>query len=439
MGAVAWTDTDREITRLAVPALGALVAEPLYVLADTAVVGHLGTPELGGLAVAGQTLLTFHAVMIFLAYGTTAAVSRLLGAGREREAAVHAVQGMWIALGAGVVGGAVLWIVTDPLLELLGAGGEILEHGRTYLRVSLFGLPAMLMILAAVGYLRGMQDTMRPLVVALATAVVNLVLELVLIFGFGFGIGASALSTVVAQWAGAAVFAVWVGGAVAGHDVSFAPSPALLRRQLTVAGDLFVRTAALRGSFTVGVAAAARIGPTDLAAHEITFQLWSFVALALDAIAIAGQAMIGRFLGAGDLVGARRVGDRMVRWGLVAGLVATVVILLSRPALPHLFSGDDAVIALTAFLIVHLALMQPVNGVVFALDGILIGAGDMRFLAWAMIGAAAVFVPLALSVPALDLGVGWLWGAIWALMLARAAVLLLRFRSDAWLVAGAER
>ena len=432
-----WTDTDREIARLAVPALGALVAEPLYILADTAVVGHLGTSQLGGLALASQALLSVHALSIFLAYGTTAAVSRLLGADRRGEAAYQAIQSIWLALGIGIVGGVALWVAADPILELLGGEGDVLTNARVYLQVSLPGLPAMLISLACVGYLRGLQDTVRPLIVAVVTAVGNLVLELVLIYGFDQGIGASALSTVVAQWVGALLYLHWVRQAVEEHDVRLRPDPATLRRQLVVAGDLFLRTAALRASFTVAVAAAARLGDTELAAHEIAFQLWFLVALSLDAVAIAGQAIVGRHLGAGDIAETRRVANRMVQWGVATGAAACVILLAARPWLPDIFSGDDAVVSLAGFLILHLALLGPVSGVVFTLDGILIGAGDMRFLAIAMTGAAAVFIPAVLAVPALDWGIGWVWGAIWLLMIARVVPLALRFRSDVWLRPGA--
>lgn len=156
-------------------------------------------------------------------------------------------------------------------------------------------------------------------------------------------------------------------------------------------------------------------------------------------MAIAGQALIGRFLGSDDIGGARRVGNRMVTWGVVTGTAAAVLMLATRPWLPNVFTNDAEVLALTSFLLLHLALMQPINGVVFALDGILIGAGDLTFLAWAMIGAAALFVPTALAVPALDAGIGWLWGAIWLLMITRAITLLVRFRSDAWLIPGSVR
>jgi putative MATE family efflux protein len=430
---------DREIARLAIPALGALIAEPLYTLADTAVVGHLGTPHLGGLAVASQVLLGALSLFIFLAYGTTAAVGRLIGAGDHRQAAQQAVQGLWLAAAVGTVLAAAAFVFADPLLRLLGADGEVLAQGRIYLRISLFGLPGMLITLAGVGYLRGLQDTMRPLKVAVFTAGLNLALELVLIYGLGFGIGASALSTVVAQWLAAGAYVWWIREAVKVHGVTLAPDRTMIARLAVVGLDLFLRTAALRASFTMSVAVAARLGDIELAAHEVIYQLMFFVALALDAVAIAGQAMIGRLLGASELDEARAAGRRMIEWGFASGLAFAAVLLATRPWLPLVFSSDEAVLSLVGFLMLHLALLQPVNGVVFALDGVLIGAGDMRFLAVAMTGAAAVFIPLALWVMAADAGIGWLWGAMWALMAARLVALLWRFTSSHWLVPGAVR
>ncbi|WP_420431017.1 MATE family efflux transporter [Candidatus Poriferisocius sp.] len=430
---------DREIARLAVPALGALIAEPLYTLADTAVVGHLGTPHLGGLAVASQVLLGALSLFIFLAYGTTAAVGRLIGAGDHRQAAQQAVQGLWLAAGVGAVLAAGAYVFADPLLRILGADGEVLAQGRIYLRISVFGLPGMLITLAGVGYLRGLQDTLRPLKVAVFTAGLNLGLELVLIYGLGFGIGASALSTVIAQWLAAGAYVWWIRQAVTVHGVTMAPDRSLIARLAVVGLDLFLRTAALRASFTMSVAVAARLGDVDLAAHEVIYQIMFLLALILDAVAIAGQAMIGRLLGADELDQARAAGRRMIEWGLASGLVATVVLLAARPWLPLVFSSDEAVLSLVGFLMLHLAFLQPVNGVVFALDGVLIGAGDMRFLAVAMAGAAAVFIPLAMWVMAADAGIGWLWGAMWALMVARLIALLWRFASSRWLVPGAVR
>ena len=437
-----WTSLDREIARLAIPALGALVAAPLYVLADTAVVGNLlGTTELAGLSVAGQTLLTLNAVMIFLAYGTTAAVSRLLGAGQQRQAAHHAVQGLWLAAAMGVVLALAMWVFADPVLRLIGETDDgnaeaVLGQARTYLLVSLWGLPALLLTLSGVGYLRGLQDTTRPLVVAIAAAAFNLALELILIVGFGFEIGASALSTVIAEWLGAAAYLWWIGRDVRSLGVELRPDLREIIRLLRVGGTLFVRTVALRGSFTVSVAAASRISTEALAAHEIAFQFFIFTALALDSVAIAGQSMIGRYLGSNDETGAREAGARVLQWGVAVGLVALVVFGAGAPFLPELFTNDAAVASLATLAMIHLALMQPINGVVFALDGILIGAGDLNFLAWAMATAAAVFIPLAILVPALGLGLGWLWGAIWVLMVVRAAGVLWRFRSNNWVVLG---
>ncbi|HEX9995441.1 MAG TPA: MATE family efflux transporter [Acidimicrobiales bacterium] len=421
------------------PALGALVAEPLYVLADTAVVGHLGTPELGGLAVATSVILTGYAVFIFLAYGTTAAVSRLLGAGDERAAAGQAVQSLWLAAGIGAVLAAAGFVAAPALVDALGADGAVRGHALLYLRVSLPGVPALLLTLAGVGYLRGLQDTRTPLAVAAASAAGNLVLELVLIYGLGYGIGASALATVVAQWGAAAVYVVRIAAAVRRLDVGLRPDGRAIARLAAVGGALLVRTAALRASLTVATAVATRLGPTDVAAHAIAFELWNLLALVLDAVAIAGQAITGRLLGAGAVAEARAAGRRMIEWGVMSGVVLGAAVVALRPLLPGVFTDDPAVTALAGFLLWWVAAMQPVNGVVFVLDGILIGAGDLRFLAVAMLGAAALFVPAALAVATAGAGIGWLWAALGLLMLARLAVLGARFATPAWSVPGAVR
>ena len=438
--ALRWDDDDREILRLAWPALGALTAEPLYVLADTAVVGHLGTPELGGLAIASSVLLIGHALFIFLAYGTTGTVARLLGAGEDRRAAHQAVQSVWLAMlvGVGLTIGGILgaeWLVD----AVGGADADVRANALVYLRISLLGFPALLVTLAGVGYLRGLQDTRRPLQVALGSAVFNLVLELVLIFGFGFGIGASALSTVLAQWLAAAAYIIWIRRAVGVHGVDLSPDLAVIRR-LAIAGfDLFVRTAAVRAGLTVSIAVAARIGTDDLAAHQIAFEVWTVLALTLDAVAIAGQALIGRALGAGDAVRSRQLARRMLEWGLGAGIALGVLVLLMTPWLPSVFTDDEAVRALTVFLLLLTAAAQPTNGIVFALDGILIGAGDLRFLAWSMLFASSVLATCGVLVLAFDAGIGWLWAGIHAWMITRLVVLSWRFVNDSWLVTGADR
>lgn len=423
---------DRDIVRLAVPAFAALVAEPLYVLADTAVVGRIGTPQLGGLAVASAVLLTFYSLSIFLAYGTTASVARRIGAGDREGAAAEAVQSMWLALAISVGAMAAGAAFASPLLRALGAEGEVLQHGLVYLRISLFGLPAMLLTLAGTGWLRGIQDTRTPVVVAVGTAIGNLALESVLVFGFDQGIGASALATVVAQWAGAVVYASAVLRGATGAGVLRRPHLARIGALARVGRDLIVRTAALRASLLIATAVATRLGTVDLAAHQISFEVWMFLALALDAVAIAGQALIGTYLGAGQPATARSAGDRMLAWGAFLGLVAAAVILLGRGALPAVFTDDQAVRDLTAFVLLWVAALQPVNGVVFAFDGLLIGAGDQRYLAVSMVISLVCFTPFAVAVLWLDLGIGWLWAALGVLMLARLVTLALRWRTDAW-------
>ena len=435
-----WSRDDREIWRLAWPALGALVAEPLYVLADTAIVGRIGTPQLGGLALAASILLTAHAMFIFLAYGTTAAVARLLGAGEHRRAAHQAVQSIWLALAAGIVLAATGLLLSSWLVNTLGGDdAEVLHNALVYLRISLFGLPAMLVMLAGVGYLRGVQDTKRPFAVALGSAVGNFVLEVVLVYGFDQGIGASALSTVIAQAAAAVTFVWWIRQAVAHHGVSLRPDPAVIKRLAVAGWDLLIRTSALRASLTVTVAMAARIGTDDLAAHQIVFEVWTVLALVLDAVAIAGQALIGLALGAGQPGRARALGRRMIGWGVASGVMTGALVLAISPVLPHVFTSDTAVVALAAFLLLHVGFSQPAAGVVFALDGVLIGAGDLRFLAVSMIGAGAVLVGGGLLVVAAGAGIGWLWAALHAWMATRLGLMLWRFKGPAWQVTGADR
>ncbi|MGD9752042.1 MAG: MATE family efflux transporter [Acidimicrobiia bacterium] len=430
---------DRRLLALAVPALGALVAEPIYVLTDTAIVGRISTDALAGLSVASAVLLTAHSISVFLAYGTTAAVARRLGGGDERGAADQATQGLWLALALGVLLALVGAVAGPGLIEVLGGRGEVAEQAGTSLGISLFGLPAMLLSLAGVGYLRGLQDTRTPLWVALGTAIGNGVVEAVLIFGFDQGIGASALSTVAAQWAGAAVFAWRCLATARRHGVVLWPRGRALGRLLVVGSHLLVRTAALRGSLLVGVSVATRIGPAPVAAYEIGFQIWSLAALGLDALAIAAQSLVAHALGAGDADGARRTGQRALVLSVGAGAVLAVVLALLRHPLAAVFSDDATVVALAAESLLYVAVMQPVNGAAFALDGILIGAGDQRFLAWAMALAFAVYTPAAQVVRITGAGLGWLWAALGLFMVLRWLVLHARFRGDGWVVLGEQR
>lgn len=427
---------DREIWRLAGPALVTLLAEPVYLLVDTAVVGHLGTPQLGGLAVASSILLTAYSLCIFLAYGTTAAVARLLGAGDRREAAHQAVQGLWLAAGVGVVLAVVLTVASEPLVRALGGEGAVATNALVYLRISLVGTPFLLLTLAGTGYLRGVQDTRTPLLVSVATALLNLVLELVLVLVFDQGIGASALGTVIAQGVGGLVYLRSVGRAARRDGAGLRPDLAAQRRLLRVGADLVVRTAALRGSLVALTAVAARIGRNEVAAHQIVFEVWSLLAMALDALAIAGQAMVGRLLGAGRVADARAASQRLLVLGLYGSVAMAVVVVAVSSTLPALFTPDPEVAALVGFLLWWAAALQPLAAVTFVLDGVLIGAGDQRYLARASaLSALGLAVAIAPVLP-LGLGIGWVWAAFGVLMAVRSATLLARFRSDRWLVTG---
>lgn len=433
------TATDREMFTLAIPALGALIAEPLYVLADTAVVGNIGTAELGGLGLAAQVIGTVLSISLFLAYGTTSAVSRLLGAGRDRDAANQAVQGLWIAVGAGIGFAIVCFIFAPQFLRILQAEPDVEHFGVRYLRVSVLGFPAMLLVMAGVGYLRGLKDTKRPLYIALGTALGNLFLELFLVFGLGFGVAASALSTVLFQWVGAGFYLRWIGTAAREQGVSWRPDGVALRALGRDGVSLFIRTASLRLSFIVAAAFAAASGKASLGAHEIATQLFYFTALALDAIAIAGQAMIGTLLGANNAAEALRTGRRLTVWGIGLGIVASLFVLGLRPVIPDIFTNDAAVIDKTLGVLLLLALMQPLAGAVFALDGILIGAGDMRFLAYAMMVSTAFFLAALAIVHTVDGGLTGLWIALVLFIAARAVTLLWRIRGESWVVTGAHR
>ncbi|MFE3763463.1 MATE family efflux transporter [Streptomyces sp. NPDC059104] len=430
---------DREILALAVPAFGALVAEPLFVMADSAIVGHLGTPQLAGLGIAAALLTTAVSVFVFLAYATTAAVARRVGAGDLRAAIRQGMDGIWLAL---LLGGAVVAAVlpgAPRLVSLFGASDTVAPYAETYLRISALGIPAMLVVLAATGVIRGLQDTRTPLYVAIGGFALNGALNVALVYGAGLGIAGSAWGTVAAQCAMAAAYLVVVVRGARRHRASLRPDPAGIRACARAGVPLLVRTLSLRAILMIATAVAARLGDADIAAHQILLSLWSLLAFALDAIAIAGQAIIGRYLGAGDSAGAQAVCRRMVQWGIGAGLVLGLLVVLARPVFIPLFTGDPAVedALLPGLLVVALA--QPVCGIVFVLDGVLMGAGDGRYLAGAMLLTLAVFAPAALLVPALGGGLTALWWAMTLMMLVRMVTLQLRARSGRWLVTGAAR
>jgi putative MATE family efflux protein len=426
---------DRDIFRLALPALGALAAEPLYVLVDTAIVGHLGRPQIAALGLAGAVLSTAFTVFNFLAYGTTAAVARASGAGQQERAARLAAQALWVALAIGVALVVVCEAAAGPLLRGLGGHGRSGHFALVYFRIAAVGLPAALVALAGQGYLRGVSNLRRPLEIVVAANIVNVVLELVFVYVFHWGIAGSAAGTAIAQAGMGVAFLVEL---LRPRAQSRRPSLREMRPMLRTGRQIFVRTTALLGAFLVAASVLARIGDAPLGAHQIAFQLFIFLALVLDAIAIAGQVIVGRMLGAGDADGAYGSALRMIWWSVAVGALFALVLLPLAHVVPRAFTNDPAVLAQAAKLWPYFALMQPLGGAVFALDGILIGAGDTSYLMWSMLAASAVFIAIAVLALERHWGIVGVWIGLDVLIAARLALLGLRFRGRRWAVVGSE-
>jgi putative MATE family efflux protein len=422
---------DREILSLAVPALGALAAGPLYTLADTAIIGHLGTRPLAALALAGTLLTATIELADFLSYGVTSQMARLQAAGRSRAARAVAPQALWLSIAAGLAAIALLVVLGGPLLAVIGAGAGVHAGAERYLLIVVAGVPGQLVALAGEGCLRGLGDLRGPLRILVIANVVNVVLEIVFVYVLHMGLSGSALGTLIAQLGMGAAFARRMLALSAGAG-GRAPRWRAMRPMLHTGGHLTIRTGALLGAFTLASALAARLGAASLAAHQVAFELFLFLALVLDAIAIAGQIMIARRLGAADVEGARGAARRMVAWAVAIGAVFGIVLAALSGIGPQAFGGGAAAIALGHPVWRLLALMQPVAAAVFALDGILIGAGDTRYLAWAMVLALAGYLPLALVAGNLT----GLWWALVGLLGLRLLTLVPRFLRGAWLVVG---
>ncbi|HEX5097773.1 MAG TPA: MATE family efflux transporter, partial [Acidimicrobiia bacterium] len=373
----------------------------------------------------------------FLAYATTATVARRVGAGDARGAAAHGVAGLWLALGLGIALMLFGLAVSGPAVNLMGASENVAPFARTYLRISLLGAPFVLVALAGTGYLRGLQDTRTPLFIALGANALNLGLELALVYGFDLGIAGSAWGTVVAQCGAALVYVFILDRKGRRAGATRRPERRQLRQAAVIGAQLTVRTGTLLIVFTTASAIAARLGDIEIAAHQIAWQLWWFAALSLDAIAIAGQAIVGRSLGASDATGARRASRRMIQWGIGIGAVFGLVIIAAEPLFAVAFTNDDAVRDLLFGVLLSVGIMQPLAGAVFVLDGILIGAGDSRYLAIAMTLAMLSFLPFAIIVAVTNAPLVALWGALYVFMVARLYGLGRRYRRDQWLVTGA--
>jgi len=428
------SEYDREIVWLAVPALGALAAEPLYLLVDTAIVGHLGRSQLAALGIAAVVLGGWFAIFNFLQYATTAQVARAAGAAEAKTARRLGAQAMWLALVFGVAVAVFVAAAAEPLVSLMGGKGTTADYAVTYMRIAVVGLPAAFIALGASGYLRGVSDLKTPLVIVVAGNAVNVVLELLFVYGFDWGIRGSAWGTAVAQLGMGAAFVVVVLRSLRPGETRL--ELGLTRRLLSLGKWIFIRTTSLMLSFVLAGAVATRFGDAAIAAHQVAFQLWIFLALVLDSVAIAGQIIVGRELGAGRREAAYGASERMIWLSVALGGVFAVAMLVLAGVIPRAFTDDVSVLDQTALLWPLFALMQPLNGAVFALDGILIGASDGRFLAVSMFGAFAACAAVLLLTVQADWGIRGVWAALVVLIVGRLALMTTRFRRGRWLVTG---
>ncbi len=438
----------KRILALAIPSLGALIAEPLFLLTDTAMVGHLGASALASLGLASTVLTTVIGLLIFLAYATTPIVARRLGAGNRPGALSAGIDGLWLALGLGVILGALGYALTPLVVGWFGAEGDVSLGAVSYLSISWWGLPGMLLVIAATGLMRGLQDTRTPLWIALAGFSANAALNAVLIYGLGLGLIGSALGTVVAQWAMAAVFLANIIREARAHQVSLAPGLIGIRAAARSGSWLFVRTLSLRVALISTVVVATGLGTRELAAWHIVFTIFSLLALALDALAIAAQALVGHDLGSGDVQTVRQTTSTLMAWGFMGGgMLATLTGLLS-PVLPFVMTSDGPLREVLVVVLILLALTLPLSGFVFVLDGVLIGAGDGKYLALTGVLNVVMFAPFLWlasitqwEVSGVNLGGLLMLEAAFGVSYigARALTLGLRARGERWMVTGESR
>lgn len=413
---------DRDIRRLALPALGALAADPLVSMVDTAFVGRLGVVPLGALGVNASVFSLAFVVFNFLAYGTTPRIARAIGRGEFEGAGRLAMQALVLAAATGFAALLVLQLFAGPILSLMGAEGELRESALVYLRIRALAGPAVLLIIAGHGIYRGWQDTRTPLWLTLAINVVNLVLDPLLIFGFGWGLAGAAWATMIAQWVGAGLFvhALLVRGRRRFYIEPHLPTLRDLLPFLQIGGSLGVRTFTLVGTMTLATSVATRLGAVEIAAHQIATQLWLLLALVVDALAVAGQALVARHR---ETPAARAAADRLLWWGVWLGFGLVGLFLLVAPVLPRLFTDAPATIAQTRALLPFVIWMQPLNALVFVWDGIFMGAEAFGLLARQMLLSAAGAVLLLLLVVPLGLGLAGVWWGIVTLMAGRVVTL----------------
>lgn len=427
----------RQIALLALPALGVLAAEPLYLLFDTAVVGRLGALRLAGLAIGGLILGMVGSDLTFLSYGTTARAARYFGAENRASAVAEGVQATWLGLGLGVLIVIVVQAAAVPLVSAIAGSADIADAALRWLRIAILGAPAILVSLAGNGWLRGVQDTVRPLRYVVTGFGLSALLCPLLVYGWlglpRLELAGSAVANLVGQWLAALLF----GRTLLAERVPLRPDRAVLRAQVVLGRDLVVRTLAFQACFVSAAAVAARFGAAALAAHQVVLQVWEFLALVLDSLAIAAQALVGAALGAGDASLAKAVARRVTVWSAIAAGTLAAVFAAGCVVLPELFTDDSSVLTAIRVPWWFLVAQLPFAGVVFALDGVLLGAGDAAFMRTATVVSALVgFLPSTWLSLMFGWGLAGIWSGLTLFMVLRLIFVGWRAVSGRWAVTG---
>jgi putative MATE family efflux protein len=423
------------ILRLSAAAFVVLAAEPSFVLIDTAVVGHLGPTPLGALGIGGTLLSLVAMVGAFLDYGTTGRAARWFGAGQRHRAVDEGVTATVLALVLGGLAVATGEALAGPLIGVLAGSNHAVRHAaETWFRIAVVGVPGILVVLAGNGWTRGVQETRRPVRIVVLSNAVSAAASPVLVYGAGMGLNGSAVANVAAQVIGGGLFL----RALHRERRPWRPEWPMVRGQLVVGRDLLLREIGFQAAFLTAAAVAARMGTAQIAAHQMGYQLWIFIALLLDSFAIAAQSLVGAALGAGDPLLARRLARRVATYGLGAGLATGVVLGAGWWLIPRVFTSSPSVLHQAHLLWPFLIGMQPAAGVLFALDGVLIGAGDVGFMRTVtLVSALGVFVPLNFAALRFGWGIAGVWAGLTAFIAARFVAGVVRAAGSKWAVTGA--